>query len=131
MADECCRTTEDGTTYCALPDNRQTEPNRVTPASEPPSFWTTIRGGAMFVVACALSPCCTPLLVPLALALAAGTPFAAWASLNLGLIYGVLTLVSVVSFVLAWRWIQPGRADARDRKASPMQDTSSVVLLPE
>lgn len=67
-------------------------------------MWKKIRAGLMFVVACFTSPCCTPLIVPLALALLAGTPIAVWLSANIGWVYGGLTLLSVVSFVLAARW---------------------------
>ncbi|MEZ4666460.1 MAG: hypothetical protein R3E39_00835 [Anaerolineae bacterium] len=69
------------------------------------TMWQKIRGGVMFVVACIASPCCTPLIVPAALALLAGTPVAIWMGQNLGLVYGGLTLLSVISFVLAFRWM--------------------------
>ena len=68
-------------------------------------MWQKIRSGMMFVIACVASPCCTPLIVPLGLALLAGTPVAVWASANLGWVYGGLTLLSVLSFVLAFRWL--------------------------
>jgi hypothetical protein len=51
-------------------------------------MWKKIRSGIMFVIACVASPCCTPLIVPLGLALLAGTPFAIWASAHLGWVYG-------------------------------------------
>ena len=63
-----------------------------------------LRSGVLFVVAGLASPCCTPLYVPLALALLAGTPAAIWLSTHIGWVYGVLTLVSIISLVLAWRW---------------------------
>ncbi len=63
------------------------------------------RGVGMFIVACFTSPCCTPLIVPLILALLAGTPVALWLSHNLGWVYGGLTLISVVSLVVALRWM--------------------------
>lgn len=72
-------------------------------------MWKKIRSGFMFVVACIASPCCTPLIVPLGLALLAGTPVAVWASAHLGWVYGGLTLLSVVSLVLGLRWMN-GRA---------------------
>src|SRR6266498_895000 len=76
--------------------------------------WHKIRGAVMFAIACLTSPCCTPLLVPLALALLAGTPVALWMSAHLGWIFGGLTLISAVSFVLGLRWfgakIQPSNA---------------------
>ena len=68
-------------------------------------MWNRIRSGLMFGIACIASPCCTPLIVPLGLALLAGTPIAVWASANLGWVYGGLTLLSIVSFVLAFRWL--------------------------
>lgn len=69
------------------------------------STWEKIRGSVMFVIACIASPCCTPLIVPVVLALLAGTPAAVWLGQNLGWVYGGLTLLSVISFVLAFRWM--------------------------
>jgi membrane protein implicated in regulation of membrane protease activity len=66
--------------------------------------WHRVRSGLAFLVACFLSPCCAPLIVPLALALLAGTPAAVWLSANLGLVYGAMTALSIVSLVLAVRW---------------------------
>jgi len=68
-------------------------------------MWQKIRGGLMFTIACITSPCCTPLIVPLGLALLAETPLAVWLSANLGWVYGGLTLVSIISFVLGFRWL--------------------------
>lgn len=79
-------------------------------------MWKKIRNGLTFGVACIASPCCTPFIVPLALALLAGTPVAVWASANLGWVYGGLTLISIASFVLAYRWMR--RANASDSKSS-------------
>jgi len=70
----------------------------------------TVRSGALFIIACLASPCCTPLYVPLALALLAGTPTAVWLSARIGWVYGALTVVSVVSLVLAFRWWPKARA---------------------
>ncbi|MEP6896843.1 MAG: hypothetical protein ABI986_14660 [Chloroflexota bacterium] len=64
-----------------------------------------IRSGVMFAVACVASPCCTPLILPLGLTLLAGTPIALWLSVNLGWVYGALTLISIISFVLGFRWL--------------------------
>lgn len=72
------------------------------------TMWQKIRGGVMFVIACIASPCCTPLIVPVVLALLAGTPAALWLGQNLGWVFGGLTLLSVVSFVLAFRWMGKG-----------------------
>lgn len=82
-------------------------------------MWKKIRSGFMFVIACIASPCCTPLIVPLGLALLAGTPIAVWASANLGWVYGGLTLLSIVSFVLGFRWINQKAQAKVERKASP------------
>lgn len=68
-------------------------------------MWKKIRSGVLFGVACITSPCCTPLLVPLLIGLLAGTPAAAWITQNVGWVYGLLTLLSVISFVLALRWM--------------------------
>jgi hypothetical protein len=60
----------------------------------------------MFGIACAASPCCTPFIIPLLLVLLAGTPVAFWINQNLGWVYGGLTVVSILSFVLAFRWLR-------------------------
>jgi hypothetical protein len=113
--EDCCSTTEDGSAVCIVPqDGQPASPPSANPlisiSSILPvrhntrarkSLWHRTRGGLMFAVACIASPCCTPLIVPLALALLAGTPVAAWLGHNLGWVYGGLTLLSVVSFVLA------------------------------
>lgn len=81
------------------------QPPPTLTATEHKTVWQRIRTGLMFAVACIASPCCTPLIVPLVLALLAGTPLAAWLGSNLGWVYGGLTLISMVSFVMAFRWL--------------------------
>jgi membrane protein implicated in regulation of membrane protease activity len=88
-------------------------------------MWQKIRSGVMFIIACVASPCCTPLIVPIGLALLAGTPVAVWASANLGWVYGGLTLLSVVSFVLAFRWL--GHANAPASKGSKPKATVQSI----
>ena len=88
-------------------------------------MWKKIRSGFMFVVACVASPCCTPIIVPIGLALLAGTPFAVWASTHLGWVYGGLTLLSVASLVMALRWLgQKSASKSMKPKAAiqPIQD---------
>ena len=68
-------------------------------------MWKKIRSGLMFVIACIVSPCCTPIIVPLGLALLAGTPIAVWLSAYIGWVYGGLTLLSIVSLILGLRWM--------------------------
>jgi hypothetical protein len=63
----------------------------------------------IFVLGCLTSPCCTPLIVPLGLSLLVGTPAAVWLARNLGWVYGGLTLISIASFVIAFRTIQTSR----------------------
>jgi len=89
-------------------------------------MWIKVRSGMLFIVACIASPCCTPLIVPLGLALLAGTPVAIWASANLGWVYGGLTLLSVISFVLAFRWMRR-KAETKHPKSTtrPAQEISS------
>ena len=70
-----------------------------------PTMWKKIRSGVMFGVACIASPCCTPIIIPIAIALLAGTPVAVWMSANLGWVYGGLTLLSIISLVLGVRWM--------------------------
>lgn len=72
-------------------------------------FWKKFRGIFMLGVGCITSPCCSPLIVPLALSLANGTPVAIWLSHRIGWIYGALTIISFASFILAVRWMQSHR----------------------
>lgn len=65
-----------------------------------------LRGIVMFGIACAASPCCTPFVVPFLLFLLAGTPVAFWMNHNLGWVYGGLTVLSIISFALAFRWLR-------------------------
>lgn len=93
---ECCTIGADGGEICVL-----------SPIERPavrPGRWERVRAAVMFGVACIASPCCTPLIVPVVLAALAGTPFALWLGQNLGWVYGGLTVISAMSFVLALRW---------------------------
>lgn len=62
-----------------------------------------IRQGGLFLVACLASPCCTPLFVPIVLSVFAGTSLGLWLTQNLFWVYGLLTLISIVSMVLLFR----------------------------
>src|SRR5262245_30497828 len=114
MAESCCRTTPEGNAVCVLPTPEKAEgcgcssplENTIQVASPPTmKLWQKIRGGVMFGLACLTSSCCTPLIVPLGLALIAGTPLAAWLVHYISWIYGGLTLISIMSLVLGWRWL--------------------------
>ena len=69
-------------------------------------FWLKIRSGLMFGISVIASPCCAPLIVPLILALLAGTPIAIWLSHHIGWVYGVLTLASIISLAFGLRWMR-------------------------
>lgn len=145
----CYGTTEDGAQFCAVPQdgqptscgcssiiNQTALPENNTKLLEhvhvqPQSKLTAsrnsrmqeIRGGLMFVIACITSPCCTPLIVPVVLALLAGTPAAIWMSANLGLVFGALTLVSIVSFVMGLRWMN------KRNKSQPVIRVSNIPRI--
>src|SRR5438105_101566 len=93
---ECCSTNEQAT-FCAVevPGQRCScvesqpasflydlvQPDRSGqdfPSSEHQTLWKAVQPGPLFALACVTSPCCTPVLVPLLLALLAGTPLALW-----------------------------------------------------
>jgi len=90
-------------------------------------MWQKMRGGVMFAVACITSPCCTPLLVPIFLALMTGTPLAAWLGQNLGWVYGGLTLMSAVSFVIGLRWLNTPAASKLIQRQSDTPVISTFV----
>lgn len=102
---DCCRTTDDGGVICLTPAGMAAEKSGAV-EQEREGMWKRVRGGLALGVACLASPCCTPLIVPVALSLIAGTPLAVLLSQYIGLVYGGLTLLSFVSFVLAWRWMK-------------------------
>ena len=89
-------------------------------------MWKKIRSGFMFGIACIASPCCTPLIVPLGLALLAGTPVAVWASAHLGWIYGGLTLVSIVSLVMGLRWLGQKSASKSPNPKTAIQPIQEI-----
>ncbi len=94
--------------------NTSLNPTSETTQPAPGAIWRTVRGYVMFGLACALSPCCTPLLVALGLGLLAGTPAALWIGANQGWVYGGFTLLAAVSAVMAYRWLRNNRASGAD-----------------
>lgn len=138
MSETTCGTTTDGHPICARPApgaasacGCNSNVSLAQPAQKKSeSAWAKIRGGVMFGVACVTSPCCTPLIVPVALVLLAGTPIAVWLSANLGWVYGGLTLVSAISLVLAVRWWgkhSPGKRPTQNVPAS--KDTLNMESI--
>ena len=129
MSDHCGSATEEGAAVCvpgACSCSPETKSSETTPLllplldkdekKEPQvmdqfngdqenTMWKKIRGAVMFGIACITSPCCTPIIVPVAIALLAGTPIAVWLSAYIGWVYGGLTLLSVLSLVLGFRWM--------------------------
>ena len=129
MSDHCGTTTEDGAAVCipgacscssdaksnkpislsipSVSENKKTVPESIIQINhnQEQTMWKKIRSGLMFGVACITSPCCTPIIVPIVLALLAGTPVAVWLSAYVGWVYGGLTLLSVISLVLGFRWM--------------------------
>lgn len=74
----------------------------------------------MLGIACAVGPCCTPILVPILLLLIAGTPLAFWINTHLGWVYAGLTLLSAVSFALAFRWLRSRPAVSKPVLLNPL-----------
>lgn len=146
MSDHCGSITEDGAAVCvpgacscssdaksnkpislsipSVSENKKTVPESIIQINhnQEQTMWKKIRSALAFGVACIASPCCTPLIVPLGLALLAGTPVAVWASANLGWVYGGLTLISIASFVLAYRWMGQKSASKPKATIQPIQE---------
>ncbi len=100
--------------------------------SQEPTLWQKIRSGVMFGIACIASPCCAPIIVPIVIALLAGTPAAIWLSAHIGWVYGGLTLLSIVSLVLGFRWMRQKSDSRRTTDASSKtstQPTQEIVHL--
>jgi len=118
----CCGTSSTDGTACSVPQNGQPaacgcqsdrapltldrQPIKPIRLVKSTSRWQNSRSGVMFAIACIASPCCTPLIVPVLIALLGGTPIAAWMGRNLGMVYGGLTVLSVISLLLALRWMK-------------------------
>ena len=64
----------------------------------------SIQSAILLGVACLTSPCCVPLIAPIILGLLSGTPLALWFTSHMGWMYGGLTLISAISFLLVWRY---------------------------
>jgi predicted MFS family arabinose efflux permease len=94
-------------------------------------MWKKIRSGVMFGIACVASPCCTPLIVPLGLALLAGTPIAVWLSANLGWVYGGLTMLSIISLVLGFRWMRQKSDSKRFKPKTTVQPIQEITRSQE
>lgn len=135
MSEHCGTITEDGNAVCvpgACSCSTEAEKAEivslpVVPEIKKESFWKKTRSGVMFVIACVASPCCTPLIVPVGIALLAGTPLAIWLSAHLGWIYGGLTLLSIGSLVLGFSWTdkkhEPKRSIKIEEKESSWTPT--------
>jgi hypothetical protein len=81
-------------------------------------FWNKFRGIFMLGLGCLTSPCCTPFVVPLVLAL------------RVGWVYGALTLVSILRFVLAIRWMQPPKRRQNENKKIVLYTERSTIATP-
>jgi len=117
MSEHCGSVAADGSAVClpggcscSTPAKENQAIQLSVKSKEENNIWQKIRSGFMFVIACIASPCCTPIIVPIALALLAGSPVAIWATANIGWVYGGLTLLSVVSLVLGIRWMNQNRS---------------------
>jgi hypothetical protein len=131
MSESHCVTTEDGSPACAV-DCACSSPNTAQESeTDKPKqeFSFNLRSGISFAVACITSPCCTPIIVPLFFALIAGTPFAAIIAQYTGLIYGALTLVSIISLVVGIRWLSPRRKSNRAVINAQPQATPELIKL--
>jgi len=101
MSEHCGSLTEEGAAVCIPGECRcsaETKSSEPVFISAPPliesrdqetSMRKKIRSTVMFVIACIASPCCTPIIVPIAITLLAGTPIAAWLSAYIGWVYVV------------------------------------------
>lgn len=77
----------------------------------------------MLGLGCITSPCCTPLILPLGFSLFAGTPVALWVSVNLGWVYGGLTILSIPSLALGIRWMWQKNEINGKASVPTLQDT--------
>ena len=150
MSDHCGSVTEDGAAVCVpgacscSSDAKSNEPISLSlssvnenkksvsqsiiqiNSSQEQNMWKKVRSGLMFGFACITSPFYTPIIVPIALALVAGTPVAVWLSANVGWVYGGLTLLSVVSLVLGFRWMGQKNASKASKPKATIQTIQEI-----
>jgi len=91
-------------------------------------FWQQIRSGVMFVLSAITCPCHLPIVLPLVLALLAGTPVGVWVTQNVGWVYGGMTLLFFGSLALGFHWIgqndvvcEPGPTYRAERHTPEME----------
>ncbi len=87
-------------------------------------FWKKIRSGMMFVVAFVTCPCHLLLTLPLALVLLAGTPAAVWITQNVGWVYGVMTILFLLSLSLGLSWM--GRTNIAECEPRPVRSIETI-----
>ena len=85
---------------CGCSSSQKTKKSNNLEPKKPNSVISAILLG----VACLTSPCCVPLIAPIILGLLAGTPLALWFTSHMGWMYGGLTLISAIGFLLLWRY---------------------------
>ena len=106
MSEQSC-TTKEGLAACTPITSSDKgcgcSSEKTMPIKLEPQKKNSIQSAILFGVACITSPCCVPLIAPVILGVLAGTPLAVWLTAHVGWLYGGLTLVSAVSFLLAWR----------------------------
>ena len=83
-------------------------------------FWQKIRSGVMFTASLITCPCHLPIVLPLALALLAGTPAAVWITQNVGWVYGTMALLFFVSVALGFRSISQPAAECEPQLTIPI-----------
>lgn len=121
----CCDTTDDGSAICTVSQAKPINLNEFRTRSS--SLWYRVRGSTMLGIACLTSPCCTLLILPLGLTLMAGTPVALWIGNHLGWFYGLLTLLSVVSFWLGLRWLGQSKSTPLNTRSARPFDIPFMV----
>ncbi|MBZ0310453.1 MAG: hypothetical protein K8I82_30610 [Anaerolineae bacterium] len=140
MADNCCGITEDGNAFCAVPDGEtKSSCNCGSTASQieiqdnigekNTKGSLSFRSILMFGLACVTSPCCTPLIVPILLSLLAGTPIGLVMTQYTNVIYGVLTVLSVASLILAVRGMLPRKTPKQVSPESQNHPQQNVIEL--
>ena len=83
-------------------------------------LWQKIQSGVMFVLFAITCPCYLPIVLPLALALLAGTPAAVWITQNVSWVYGGMTILFPVSLAFGLR---------RMGQANAARDTRGLIKL--
>ncbi len=89
-------------------------------------LWQKIRSRIMFVISFITCPCHLVIVMPLALALLAGTPAAILIAKYAGWIYGVMTVLFLSTLGIGYWWTNQPTSGKCEPRQPDLGDTSGI-----